>query len=272
MPYNAAAENVLGTIGTVLWCVQIIPQIVKNHRDRSTYGLSSYLFLIWAYASVPEGAYLLIEWINIPLIVQPQIFAALAFVAVGQCLYFRDGGHTIGSKVSLKMTCAIVLAMAVFAGALEIAMFELGRLGKRHGTDAASQVFGIIGVIGILAGLFPQFYEIWKAREVVGVSFLFLATDSAGALFSLLSLVFKKEFNGLAAANYIGILVLEAAIFLLALILNPRARRRRKRQDEDHFASIPTQTTSMTFTQTATMATTASTTTAQDIDSSGQRA
>ena len=170
MPVNPVAENVLGTIGTVLWCIQIIPQIIKNQRDRSTYGLSSYLFLIWAYASVPEGAYLLIEWVNIPLIVQPQIFAALALIAVGQCMYFRDGGSTIGSRFSLKQTIAACVGMAVLAGGVELAMFELGRLGKRHGTDAASQVFGIIGVIGILAGLFPQFYEIWKMKEVVGKS------------------------------------------------------------------------------------------------------
>lgn len=168
MPVNAVAENVLGTIGTILWCIQIIPQILKNHRSRSTFGLSPYLFLIWAYASVPQGSYLLIEWINIPLIVQPQIFSFLALVAVGQCLYFQDGGNTIGSKMSLGRTVITVLGMAVFAGGLEVAFFELGKLGKRNGTDAASKVFGIVGVIGILAGLFPQFYEIWKMKEVVG--------------------------------------------------------------------------------------------------------
>ncbi|CAO1638847.1 unnamed protein product [Sympodiomycopsis kandeliae] len=230
MVANSTAENVLGTIGTVLWCIQIIPQIIKNHRRRSTLGLSSYLFLIWAYASVPQGSYLLIEWINIPLIVQPQIFSFLALIAVGQCMYFQNGNETIGSRFSLKQTVAGVLGMAILAGGLEVAFFELGRLGKRHGTDAASQVFGIIGVIGILAGLFPQFWEIYKLKEVVGVSFVFLALDSSGALFSLLSLIFKPKFDGLAAANYIGILILEFLVFFLAIVLNPRAKRIRRKQ------------------------------------------
>lgn len=66
-----------------------------------------------------------------------------------------------------------------------------------------------------------------------GVSFIFLAMDSSGAIFSLLSLVFKPKFDGLAAANYIGILVLEFTVFGLALVLNPRAKRRRRRQEEE---------------------------------------
>ncbi|SPC64569.1 uncharacterized protein UHOD_07431 [Ustilago sp. UG-2017b] len=50
-----------------------------------------------------------------------------------------------------------------------------------------------------------------------------LAFDCLGGVFSLLSLVFKESFDGIAAANYIGNVVLELAIFALYLILNPRA-------------------------------------------------
>ena len=31
---NAVAENVLGTIGTVLWCIQLIPQVIRNYRAK----------------------------------------------------------------------------------------------------------------------------------------------------------------------------------------------------------------------------------------------
>ncbi|KAI4095056.1 MAG: hypothetical protein L6R37_007133 [Teloschistes peruensis] len=31
--------NVLGTIGTVLWCVQLVPQVWRNYRTKSTEGL-----------------------------------------------------------------------------------------------------------------------------------------------------------------------------------------------------------------------------------------
>ena len=33
------SANVLGTIGTVLWCIQLVPQIVRNYRTKSTEGL-----------------------------------------------------------------------------------------------------------------------------------------------------------------------------------------------------------------------------------------
>jgi uncharacterized protein with PQ loop repeat len=41
MPVNHAVENALGTIGAVCWMIQIVPQIVKSYRERSTHGLSA---------------------------------------------------------------------------------------------------------------------------------------------------------------------------------------------------------------------------------------
>jgi uncharacterized protein with PQ loop repeat len=37
---NHAAENVLATIGAICWTIQIIPQIWKSWREKSTHGLS----------------------------------------------------------------------------------------------------------------------------------------------------------------------------------------------------------------------------------------
>jgi uncharacterized protein with PQ loop repeat len=38
-------ENVLATIGAVMWTIQILPQIIKSHRSKSTHGLSTLLML-----------------------------------------------------------------------------------------------------------------------------------------------------------------------------------------------------------------------------------
>lgn len=63
MPVNAVAENVLGTVGkkplclnwngdayssrvlpgTVCWMTQLLPQVWKSWKDKSTEGLSHYL-------------------------------------------------------------------------------------------------------------------------------------------------------------------------------------------------------------------------------------
>lgn len=89
---------------------------------------------------------------------------------------------------------------------------------------------GIVGAVLIVGGLLPQYYEIWRLQEVKGISLIFLAIDCAGGVFSLLSLVFKSSFDGIAAANYIGIVVFELGIFGLYLVLNPRAKRRREEE------------------------------------------
>ena len=42
------AATVLSTIGTVLWCVQLIPQIWTNWRSKTTEGLPAIMMMIWA--------------------------------------------------------------------------------------------------------------------------------------------------------------------------------------------------------------------------------
>lgn len=43
------AANVLGTIGTVLWCIQLIPQIWYNYKNKSTEGLPAIMMLVWGF-------------------------------------------------------------------------------------------------------------------------------------------------------------------------------------------------------------------------------
>jgi hypothetical protein len=42
---NEKAETALGTIGAVLWTIQIIPQLVKSYRTKDVEGLSAMLML-----------------------------------------------------------------------------------------------------------------------------------------------------------------------------------------------------------------------------------
>ena len=45
MKENKSAENALGTLGAVFWTIQILPQIWKSYRTKSTRGLSASLML-----------------------------------------------------------------------------------------------------------------------------------------------------------------------------------------------------------------------------------
>lgn len=84
------AADVLGTIGTVLWCVQLVPQIWTNWRTKKTDGLPSVMMFLWALCGVPFGVYSIVQNFNIPIQVQPQVFMALCLVSWAQTLVYHS--------------------------------------------------------------------------------------------------------------------------------------------------------------------------------------
>ncbi|EEB87751.1 hypothetical protein MPER_14777 [Moniliophthora perniciosa FA553] len=90
MTVNPVAENVLGTIGTICWTVQLIPQIWKSFRTKSTDGLSEWLVLLWGISGVFLGTYNVVRNFNIPLIIQPHLFYALSLTSWGQASIFNQ--------------------------------------------------------------------------------------------------------------------------------------------------------------------------------------
>lgn len=82
------AANILGTIGTICWCVQLVPQIWRNYRTKSTLGLPAKMMLLWSISGVPFGVYAVVQRFNIPLIIQPQCFCVLCGVSWAQCMVY----------------------------------------------------------------------------------------------------------------------------------------------------------------------------------------
>ena len=74
------AANVLGTIGTVFWCVQLVPQIWYNWKKKKTDGLPALMMFLWALCWC-----LLSQKMYIPLISGPGAvpFGVYAIVQVG---------------------------------------------------------------------------------------------------------------------------------------------------------------------------------------------
>ena len=77
------AANVLGTIGTVLWCVQLTPQIWHNWKKKKTDGLPGLMMFLFAACkqpclsehklqltllegAVPFGAYSIVQVHSVP--------------------------------------------------------------------------------------------------------------------------------------------------------------------------------------------------------------
>ncbi|KAG8994619.1 hypothetical protein FRB93_001534 [Tulasnella sp. JGI-2019a] len=224
MPANPVAENVLGYIGTILWTCQILPQIWKSYREESTEGLSAMLMFIWAFAGPFMAIYNVVENINIPLIIQPHVFGFLAALSWAQCLHYGP------RKRSIWFSAASLTAFMIYFGALEILGVFTIRAAPQHRHNIALNFCGVICAVLISIGLIPQYFEIWRLKEVIGISMFFMAVDILGAAFSLLSLVFKPKFLPVAAVSYIAVIVLDGVVVICAIIMNPMARKRRARE------------------------------------------
>ncbi|KAK7677526.1 hypothetical protein QCA50_019532 [Cerrena zonata] len=223
MPANAVAENVLGTMGTICWTVQLIPQIWKSWRSKSTEGLSPMLVLLWALSCPFFGVYAIVQNINIPLILQPQFLLFLCLVSWAQCQYY-------GEKRTLPVVLVMFFSLLLVLGGFEAGMVFAVKPSFNAGNGRPIQFFGIFSSVLLSLALLHQYYEIYKHREVVGISITFMLVDLLGGIFSDLSLAFKARFDTIAAITYSLVIFLDGIVIILAIILNPLAKRRRKRE------------------------------------------
>jgi hypothetical protein len=66
-------------------------------------------------AALPLGVYVIVQDLNVPLIVQPQLFALFSLLSWGQCMYY-------GAARS-RLWCAVVLGCTLVVwGILEAAL------------------------------------------------------------------------------------------------------------------------------------------------------
>ncbi|KUI73477.1 hypothetical protein VM1G_08851 [Cytospora mali] len=216
------ASTVLGTIGTILWCVQLIPQIWTNWRTKSTDGLPGSMMFLWALCGVPFGTYSVVQNFNIPIQVQPQVFMLLCLTSWAQTLIYSRAWR------AWTTTLLAVSVGAVFAG-VEAALIITIRPIYAAGNETPVTVVGIVASVLLAAGLLPPYGEIWKRRgRVIGINWLFLTIDWNGAFFSLMAVVTQTDFDVLGGVLYIICCALEAGIFASHIIWRIRTRKIRK--------------------------------------------
>ena len=107
----------------------------------------------------------------------------------------------------MLVTILITLAAMISTGVSEVGLVYAIRPAYEKGDDTGTFIVGILASVSTAVGLLPQYWEIYKRREVVGISFSFLLVDMAGGVFSDLSLVFKQRFNVVAAITYTPVIV-----------------------------------------------------------------
>jgi hypothetical protein len=70
---------------------------------------------MWSIAALPLGIYVIVQDLNVPLIVQPQLFALFSLLSWIQCMYY---GHARS-----RAWCVVVVASTlVLYGAFETGM------------------------------------------------------------------------------------------------------------------------------------------------------
>lgn len=204
---NAVAENVLGTIGTVLWCIQLIPQVIRNYRAKNCEGLPPLMMFLWAASGVPFSIYFIATDGSIPLRIQPQLFTFFCTLSWIQTLYYPP------KKVSRIRLVTFVGAFIAISIGLEVGFILWLRPLYRRGIEWPMLIIGIVASILLAIGLIPPYFELAKRQgRVIGINFVFLTLDSLGALFSLLSIV-VGTMDIMSIVLYAIVLALEVGIF-----------------------------------------------------------
>lgn len=206
--YNAVAENVLGTIGTVLWCIQLIPQIVRNFKAKDCTGLPPMMMFLWALSGIPFLIYFFGTDGSIPLRIQPQLFTFFCMVSWAQTLYYPP------VRVPRIRLILFVGGFCLLCIALEIGFILWLRPLYREGIKWPMLIIGIVASVLLALGLVPPYFELAKRKgRVIGINFFFLGMDSGGALFSLVSVV-VGTMDVLSLILYAIVLGMEMGIFL----------------------------------------------------------
>lgn len=224
---NAVAANVLGTIGTIFWCIQLVPQVIHNWKRKDCTGLPPLMMFLWSACGVPFSVYFICKDANIPIQVQPQLFTFFAGICWAQSLYYPPRDWTLK-----KTTIILVGTFIVFAGVECALIIPLRKIYQERGIEWPITLMGVLAAILLAAGLIPPYLELWKRKgQVVGINFIFLAIDTLGAIFSIFSLVSEgdgPDIDILGCVIYAVVLFLELGIFTSHITWMIRFRKERK--------------------------------------------
>lgn len=203
-------SNVLATIGTVCWCIQLIPQCIHNYKVKNTEGFPELMALLWCLCAPFFAVFMISTDASIPLMIQPHLFGFFCTVVYIQIMYYPPVQRPI-KQIVLRAGGFIL-----FQVVLEVAsIIPLRNLYINHDVKWPPLIYGIIATIVLAIGLIPPYFELWSRNgRVIGINFLFLLLDLSGAVFSLASVAVEKgNIDIMSLVLYIVCAALETGIF-----------------------------------------------------------
>lgn len=200
------AANTLGTIGAICWSVQLIPQIIINYRRQNAIGLQPTMMMLWAWAGVPLGVYNIVENFNIALRIQPQILTFPSLITWIQCFYYQK-------HWSISHALAVVVPVASLMGGIQAALIIALRISHSEHIQWPIILMAVLSASLLAAGVLRHYWDIYVHRTVRGISFIFVAIDAAGDLFSLVSVLFQPTLDVFGLVIYSTELALWIGVF-----------------------------------------------------------
>lgn len=202
------AATALATIGTVCWCVQLIPQIVYNYKRKDCEGLPPLMMMLWIISGIPFAIYFLVTRGNVILQIQPHLFMFFCSISYIQSLYYPP------VKMERRKIITIIIILMVADIGMELGFVLWLRPLNDKGIHWPSLIFGVLASILLGLGLIPPYFELAKRNgRVVGINFIFLGVDSLGAWLSIISVVLGNM-DVMGIVLYCVVAVLEIGIFL----------------------------------------------------------
>jgi hypothetical protein len=151
---------------------------------------------------------------------------ALSLISWGQCLHYNSSWRRLTSSL-------LSIILLIIFGGIEAALILTLHPLYKDGKEYPITIIGVIAAVLLGAGLVPPYFEILKRQgRVVGINFLFLTVDWAGAFFSLMSLVAQHTFDYLGGMMFIVCLFLETGIFVSHWVWMFRFREERRVERE----------------------------------------
>ncbi|KAM9994740.1 hypothetical protein ACTFIY_000937 [Dictyostelium cf. discoideum] len=212
---NKILSNLFGIVGTILWSVQLVPQIHLNYKRKSTKGVSPTCFGCWYACGVILGTNLVFNREPPALVVQISCFSLFSLVIVMQHLFYQK-------KYNLKRLLFTIGLCVLVTIATIISLYSI--LNAKHTNSFVLQLILTIAATGLMAvGFFPQILEVYQ--EKVGLSMIFVVMDFFGGVFSILSLVFHVPFDYMSFSTYVVVPICQAIIFALVMRINLKSYR-----------------------------------------------
>lgn len=168
------------------------------------------MMFLWAACGIPFAIYFILTKALIPVQVQPEVFSVFCLISWFQSLYYPPCNYS--AKRSLLIVSLLLVLSAGLQGGL---IYYYRSRGIEDPTDGRLLVFGIIASILLAIGLIPPYFELAKRKgQLVGFSFLFLAVDCSGAIFSMFSVVFGEKLDIMGITLYVICAALEIGLFV----------------------------------------------------------